>query len=354
MQKNLSDLYTLRNAEKALKGIYETNSRYREKAPSITLLDELNQVFQMTGRNMDDIFKVFNKEISKSLLESEYFEETIDAAVIQHVRYMPPIYHKDDFFEAEYVLQGEVTAFVEDTVITMDAGTILIVAPDANHSACTFNDDAIMLNFLIRKSTFEQRFMNILPDSDLLKSFFTKSLYGQKSQSYLQFNCGEDERLMSLALDIKQEYDRNNRYKNTMLSSLLSVFFVELVRKHEKDVIIPMNSGFVVNENTIFILEYLQKNYANITLSHLSDFFNYSQRQMQRILIAATGMGFSANVKKLRMEHAREYLINTDLPVSKISEELGFYDSSSFRQAFKKYYDMTPQEFRNSNNRGRG
>ncbi|MCR5101867.1 MAG: helix-turn-helix transcriptional regulator [Butyrivibrio sp.] len=131
-----------------------------------------------------------------------------------------------------------------------------------------------------------------------------------------------------------------------MLSALLSVFFVELLRFHEKDLEIPSMSRMALSDNIVFILEYMQKNYTTITLSHLSTFFNYSERQMQRIIESATGTSFSNNIKKLRMNKAAELLTTTNMTVSEIADSLGFYDCSSFRQSFKKYYGCSPRKFK--------
>jgi two-component system response regulator YesN len=67
---------------------------------------------------------------------------------------------------------------------------------------------------------------------------------------------------------------------------------------------------------------------------------------MQRIIYSATGMSFGENIKKIRMQRAADLLQNTELKVSEIADYLGYYDTSSFRHAFRNYYGKTPQLFR--------
>lgn len=102
----------------------------------------------------------------------------------------------------------------------------------------------------------------------------------------------------------------------------------------------------------VFILEYMQKNYTTITLSHLSDFFNYSERQMNRIIKTATGMTFGENIKKLRMNHAARLLSESSTAIRTIAELLGYYDVSNFRKIFKSYYGMTPSQYRDKKSSG--
>lgn len=285
-------------------------------------------------------------EYSQSLAEEQYFQVEQDISAIQHARYMPAITHTHDFFEVACVLSGTFTHFIEKQQTKLQKGDIVILAPNTEHSICTYQDDSILINILMRSSTFEQHFLRLFPDSDILSNFFVRSLYGNSATPFLLFRTGGNPVLSDLTLQILREYQRNNRYKNTMLSSLVSVFFVQLLRAHEKDVIIPSMHASVMNETTIFIIEYMQKNYATLTLSHLAGFFNYSTRQMQRIIMTATGMTFSENIRRLRMAHARDLLVDSQLTIRKIADVLGYYDVSNFRKIFRDTYGITPQEYR--------
>lgn len=97
-----------------------------------------------------------------------------------------------------------------------------------------------------------------------------------------------------------------------------------------------------MNENTIFILEYMQKNYSTITLAHLAKFFNYSERQIHRIIKSTTGMTFGENIKKIRMSHAAKLLSESNMTIQEIADLLGYYDVSSFRKVFKSFYNAPP------------
>lgn len=286
---------------------------------------------------------------SNALIEEQYFKGKQDISAIQHARYMPAVTHTHEFFEVACVLSGSFTHFVGNQKTELKQGDIIILAPETAHAISAYQDDCILINILMRSSTFEQHFLGLLPDNDILSGFFVRALYGNSDTPYLLFHTGESSTLPELVLQILREYQRNNRYKNTLLSSLISIFFVYLLRAHEKDVVIPSIQSSVMNETTIFIIEYMQKNYATLTLSHLAAFFNYSSRQMQRIIAAATGMTFKENIKRLRMEHAKELLSDSKLTVSKIADTVGYYDASCFRKVFRDTYGMTPQEYRRQN-----
>jgi len=90
----------------------------------------------------------------------------------------------------------------------------------------------------------------------------------------------------------------------------------------------------------------MENNYADITLKQMAEFFSYSERQLSRIIKTATGKNYEALIRDLRMRRAKELLEYSDLSISEISDSLGYYDTSNFRQAFKKYYRTTPADYR--------
>lgn len=334
-------LREMREIEKDYKEFYETCD--------LNIFDRALEVetFRQVIADSDPRFHhLFLRDFADILREDMFFQNSQDVAVFQHYRYMPATYHAHDFFELACVLSGSFTNYIGRQAIRLRAGDILILAPHTKHAVCTYDEESVMVNILIRSSSFEQHFLNVLPHNDLLYNFFAKTLYTSSDMPYLIFRTGEKSLLTGHILQLYQEYVRNKRYKNTMIISLLSVFFVMLLRYYEKDVIIPSVSPTVMNENTIFILQYMQEHYATITLAQLANFFNYSERQIQRIITTATGTGFSENIKKLRMTHAAEMLENSSLTVSEIASAVGCYDVSNFRRLFKNYYDMTPQQYR--------
>lgn len=308
-------------------------------------LEEFHQIIQSSDPRYHHLYL---GDFATVLEEDSFFQNYQDITATQHYRYMPATFHEHDFFEVACVLSGSFHNYMGNQNLLMHAGDIMIMAPHTTHAVCSYQDDGIMINILIRSSTFNQHFMNVLPDNDLLQSFFAKTLYKPSDTPWLLFKTGEDSELIRCILDLTYEFSRNKLYKNTMLTALASIFLVTLLRKHEKDVIIPSIHPSIMNETVIFILQYMQKNYSTITLSHLASFFNYSERQMQRIISSATGCSFSENIKKLRMKHALTMLKDPGMSISDIAAALGYYDASNFRHVFKNYYNMTPQECRES------
>ena len=51
-------------------------------------------------------------------------------------------------------------------------------------------------------------------------------------------------------------------------------------------------------------------------------------------------------LQKMKLEKAAMMLETTDMPVALISESLGFDDQHAFSKTFKKYWEISPRDFR--------
>ena len=53
-------------------------------------------------------------------------------------------------------------------------------------------------------------------------------------------------------------------------------------------------------------------------------------------------------VRRVRLEHARNAVVQTTRPIAEIALEAGFYDQSHFTSAFRKHFGVTPAQLRSS------
>lgn len=70
-----------------------------------------------------------------------------------------------------------------------------------------------------------------------------------------------------------------------------------------------------------------------------------SPRSLHRHL-AAEGLGLRGLHDELRRDRARFWLRDTDLPIQRIAERLGYADASNFARCFKRWTGQTPRGYR--------
>ncbi len=95
------------------------------------------------------------------------------------------------------------------------------------------------------------------------------------------------------------------------------------------------------------IIAYLNENYKRkITLDEVSKAVYKSPKYICRLLKQETGKHFSDILLSIRMEKAHTLLRETDKSVSEISSMVGINDPQYFSKVFKKYYNISPTEYR--------
>ena len=135
---------------------------------------------------------------------------------------------------------------------------------------------------------------------------------------------------------------KQENYIKGMIMIILSAFFFACMNVSVR------LAGKKQEKNIIFILKYIELHYATLTLPELSAFFNYSERQLTRILKNYTGKTFSTLIQDIRLSRAAELLKQPTLPVTTVMEEIGYSNITHFYKIFEKRFHMTPAEYRSS------
>lgn len=107
----------------------------------------------------------------------------------------------------------------------------------------------------------------------------------------------------------------------------------------------------IIEESNLELYEqiqfYLQDNYTkNVTINDIADVTNYSVSYISHKFKDIMGMNLKTYINALRIEASKAYLANSTLSISKISDMLGYMDSSYFCKVFSYHMNLSPSEFR--------
>ncbi|GIO89547.1 response regulator [Paenibacillus lactis] len=94
-----------------------------------------------------------------------------------------------------------------------------------------------------------------------------------------------------------------------------------------------------------FIREHLSE---DISLQAIADHMYMHPVHVSRLFKMETGSNLSDYVLRLKMERAAEMLADHSLKNFEIALKLGYQNPNYFIRVFKKYYSVTPQEYRNN------
>lgn len=281
-----------------------------------------------------------------NMTENFFIPPEENVCVIRNLRYMPLLFHFHQFIEANYVVHSGGSSLISaDRTLPLEDGDVILSPPGFSHCFHAMTDDSIIIDFIIRVTTFDTVFFNLLSGNNYLSALFSNALYGS-SRGCILWHCREDSLLLDMVITAYRESRSSAKYHEKMLELLVMQFFVLLMRNHEQSAVFPTPYLSNSDEQVQALLNYMYTHCQTVTLSSLAMQFNYSDRQVIRILKKYTGKTFSQILTDIRMNKALQLLRNSSLPSARIAVLLGYSSKDYFRKVFQNTFSSDPEVFR--------
>lgn len=115
--------------------------------------------------------------------------------------------------------------------------------------------------------------------------------------------------------------------------------------------------GFVIENDTSGrntvekeMVSYIQQNFTGkISLREFGEQFHISEKYISRYFKEHFHITLSQYVTYLRLEHAKQLLQDTDIPVTDVAMQSGYQNVSYFIRSFQKAYAVSPLKYRKNN-----
>ena len=132
-------------------------------------------------------------------------------------------------------------------------------------------------------------------------------------------------------------------YKKQLYRSAASSIFKNVIINIARNSICDTKGSDIIDK----ILNFIHCNYsANIDNNMLSNIAGYHPYHLNRLMKQATGTTLRQYLINYRMETAKDYLRNTNYPISKIAEMCGYNNLCNFSSDIKKRTGLTPGDYR--------
>ena len=241
-------------------------------------------------------------------------------------------FHQD--IELLFVLEGALEVRIGEQVISMKEEDLFVVNANKKHSLKGTEDilfARLFITYQLVSDIFES--MNIIFWCDSTRS---------DNQRYDELRAAMKELL--------------NHYLSTQggvanfghialcyrVMDLLSVHF--LVKSGDKE---KLDDFDKFQERIAQINNYIRANYAQpISMKELSEKLYLSNGYLSRFFKKNYGMSFAEYLTNIRLFHAVDDLLYTNMPITKIAFENGFGSMAAFNKAFKTVYGEPPSAFR--------
>lgn len=153
-------------------------------------------------------------------------------------------------------------------------------------------------------------------------------------------------------------FSNNNRYLYTtyafsVLAILIMMTLVYFIQK--KKVLVPYQVHVIDQQNSHSKLDqiksYMAQHYSNPELSaqDLQQAIGVTEREIGLLIKNNLDSSFKSYLNTIRLAEVKRLLLHTHKPVSDIAYLTGYNNIPHFNRVFKKEFDCTPKEFRESN-----
>ncbi len=259
--------------------------------------------------------------------------------------------HCHDFHELTVILDGSGTYEYQGKTYSINSGDTFITPPGELHYYCDQRNLSLM-NFIWYPELLPVTPEN-LTDIPGYRAFFqlepqSRSVF--KFEHRLQLSPEQINTMQIFYHRIKKELqDRNDGiqvYIGLLFTELLITVcrFYNETREHSKQ----QNNELQKLDD---VLNFLNANISNpVTRAQAAKVFGCSESTFLRIFKRIMQESFSDYLLNLRLQYARNMLLNSNKTLSEISMECGFCDSNYLCFRFRKKFGESPHRFRMKNN----
>lgn len=268
-----------------------------------------------------------NKHVPFKLGKERYFTKDPNFTVVEHLLRKDYPLHWHEFYEIEYIVSGNATEIINGTEYKVGPGFAVLLTPADLHSYKNVNAEKYLTIHNVKFSPY------------LLPPELQKALNSISAPL-----CGTCTAIGPVFSKLLQEYNGQDFAREPFILASITQICILLFRccqevhyspkDPEREMILYIREHFLepINVDTVASVVHLTPNY-------FSEFF---KKHM--------GIGFTAYVKKLRLEFAANLLLTTDLTVQQTAQKSGFNSAAHFFNSFKAEYGVPPEQFRKKYN----
>jgi len=205
-------------------------------------------------------------------------------------------------------------------------------------------------------TSFESQLSSSNP-MEMLNIFFSPRLLRQLAVEYgwrtadVTFNdplwAETDELLERLAFSVVEDMQSPNPADRLFAQETAMLILHRMLLKYTNLAQPDTRHGKCAHGNFDKVLEFMSDSLDRlVTVDQLATLTGMSTFAFIRGFSRRHGATPMRYMRQLRLEKAKDMLVRTSLPISAVSERLGFSDSAHFIAAFKKEAGVTPRAYR--------
>lgn len=245
-----------------------------------------------------------------------------------------------------YVHNGTFTCTIADESLTLKPGWCYIFHVNIAKTIYPDTPDARLLNCLISQNYFENILMKRFDRTAFFANFLTQSFYTVNSSvPLLQLDTTGNAVVRSaFCAAIVEQVEQQPLYESAV-NNMVCTLMVELLRTYMQDSD-SQHYHELGNNKLSDILNYISQNCATATLATVAQEYHFNPCYLSRIIKRNTGQTFTEILQTTRLKKAVTLLVTTEMPISAITNYVGYHNCTHFYRLFQSIYGMSPAQYR--------
>ena len=269
---------------------------------------------------------MFNSNASIKFMMAKIFFNLANFSFKKIDEVTPVTSHGSDTIEVNFIRNGKGMVKINDSEYEVQSGSYIIIPEFVSYSIIPIEPIDIYSAYLLIDN--KAGFKNYVP---LLKEKYIGNL--------IELKYDFDE--------LCDELKRLDFGYNEIATSLFKKIIVKILRNEK---INEERVSYYKIESLQYDIENIINNeFSTITLDDLANRLHIGTRELQRYLLKNYKKSFNELKTESRMNYSANKLIYTDIKISELYEDVGYSAPEHFSLAFKKYFNMSPNEYRKKN-----
>lgn len=264
-----------------------------------------------------------------------------------HTRFVHFPEHTHDYTEMVYMCKGSSTHVVNGVKVVINEGETLIMNPNAVQEILPTGEGDVAVNFIILPQFFTKT-LPILSDEETPLKHFIIDCIGKKDGplKFLHFKTGGVLPVQNLFENLIYTFINDVPSSTKVIESTVGLLLLQFMSGSY-----PLAQTGNSTDLIIQVLEYIEENYKDGSLSQIAEILHYDFFWLSREIKRKTGKTYTELVQEKRLSQTAFLLLHTELNVEEIATSVGYNNLSYFYRLFEARFGTSPKKFRKTKDR---
>lgn len=275
---------------------------------------------------------------------SDFFKDG-DLAVTKNSRFSYVPAHTHSFIELNYMYSGTCTQYINGEQVTLHKHNLILMDKDIVQQIESTGEHDLLVNILVKDDSAMNRLFDYMPveTNQITEFLYNASQINTLHNNFILFDLTDRHVAIDLVESLIMKGLTHDRLRNRSMGFLFSALILELSQSIEQEYINFANNN---DHHLLPIIEYINQNFASVSLAAVSAKFNYNTNYLGNKLKNATGKTFKELVDQRRLSAAQNLMIKTNCTLPEICAVVGYENTSSLFRLFKKHLHTTPSAYK--------